>query len=144
MSSVGTRQQPALKYTDAQIEAALLRNLGNVTMAALELGCAPQTIRYRVNGPDRAKFAACRFEAGEQFKDIAELVAHKALTDGSESMARFVLARKAKDRGWGQSVELGGTVQLAPAPAVKADELEDDDREALRAFLAEKRAQIGG
>ncbi len=131
------------KVTDAQIENALMKNFGNVTMAALELGVHPSTIRIRVDGTDRAKYAAVRYETAEQIKDLAEMGAYQHVLDKDPSMIRFVLARKGKDRGWGSSVELGGTLHLAPASPVPADSLEDDDRDQLRDELAARRAMIG-
>lgn len=130
------------RITDSQIEFALMKNFGNVTWAALELGVHPATVRSRVNGENRAKFAAVRYESVEQIKDMAEMGAFQHVMDRDAGMIKFVLPRLAKDRGWGNAVEHGGTVQLAVAPLVPADEIEDEERDALRQLLAERRGAI--
>lgn len=139
---------PGLQVTDAQIENALIRNFGNVTMAAAELGVTPRCLRYRVDAEAREKFAAIRGELNEQILDLSEAGAVQHMLNGSESMIRFILGRRGQARGWGSTTALtgadGGPIQLAATPVVQGDEMPEDEKELLRELLQRQRARLQG
>lgn len=94
--------------TEAQIKLALEANAGVISLAAKTLKCTSQNLRQRIN--NSAELLAFSQQLDEDVLDLAEAVIKKALTKGDANTARWLLDRRAKKRGYGNSssVELGG------------------------------------
>lgn len=126
--------------TEAQVEAALRRNFGNITMAAAELGVTRQAVYLRVMGNERLQAAIVETE--ETMLDVAVAVAHKAVVNEDLPTTRWYLDRKGRSRGFGPQVGLsapgGGPIQMRVqpvAPVLPIADLPDDARETTREHL---------
>ncbi len=95
-----------LKFTDAEIEAALRAGGGIFTHAALKLECAPNTIKNYVL---RSEYLQVVLEdINEENLDIAESVLMRAIRDGNMTGVIFYLKTKGKKRGFSERFEITG------------------------------------
>lgn len=103
------------KITNAQIEAALRAHYGNVSQCAKSLGCARYTLWSRIQRSSHLQqvLQDCR----ETIKDIAEGNIFRRVLRGDVGCSQWVLARLARDRGYGDKVE----VPLSGAITVELD-----------------------
>lgn len=85
-----------------EARTAIWKTKGNITDAAELLKVRPGRLRALVKTSEYLRREV--EEAGERLVDMAETVVEEALRDPerSDPMARFVLASKGKNRGWGQ------------------------------------------
>ena len=112
------------RYKVAEVEAALRANAGLQTEAARALGCERRTIaRYIERHPRLAKVRA---DVEERMKDVSESRLFRLLSEGDPATLRWYLARKARDRGYGDKIEhsgdVGGGVSHVTITLVKPDQ----------------------
>lgn len=103
-------------YSDKQIEAGLVAAKGMVYVAAAKMGCSPNTIKARLakNTKGGAHLRDVLAAESELVNDTAELKLHEAILAGSPWAIQYRLTRCAKDRGYGEAIDLqhGGVVGL--------------------------------
>jgi len=92
------------QYTDKRIIEAITQAKGSVHLAAKLINCDPTTIYNRIK--ENKDVAAARELADDQIDDTAELMLHKLILEGNLGAITFRLSRKAKDRGYGDTLEL--------------------------------------
>lgn len=94
------------RLTKAQVRAALEKNGGLPTQAAMELGCDPSNVHYWIKRhPD---LAALKAVAIEKLKDAAEGQLFKAVMRGDMKWVQYFLDHHARDRGYGAKLQLTG------------------------------------
>lgn len=98
------------QVTQAQIIQALTETGGIVSNAATQLDMTPQGLRKRVASNESIQTAL--EEIREQTKDLAEGVIIRELKAGDKDTARWYLASQARDRGFGNKVEVDGKVKI--------------------------------
>jgi hypothetical protein len=95
-----------LKFTVAQVIAALKETKGMVYLAADRLGCNAETVQ---NYAKRYKSVRDEIEAQrEKVVDIAELKLYSAIMDGDQGMIKYYLSRRGKSRGYTTGQEISG------------------------------------
>lgn len=92
------------RLTTAQIEAALRKHQGNVSAAARHLNCTRSTIALRIHRS--AHLRAVVEECRETIKDVAEHNLFKKVLEGDIGCSQWVLARLARERGYGDKTEI--------------------------------------
>lgn len=97
------------KYTDKQITDALIATKGMVFIAAVRLGCSPDTVRKRVN--DKPAVRAILDAERGKMGDTAELKLAQAITNGEPWAISFYLKTQAKDRGYTERIDITHSVQ---------------------------------
>ena len=98
---------PYRKYTAEQMIDALAESMGMISPAARKLGCSRDTIRrYLAEYPEIAEAIE---DANEEVNDIAELKLLDAIKRGEAWAICFRLKTKAKNRGYIEKAEIGGT-----------------------------------
>jgi Bacterial regulatory protein, Fis family len=98
---------PYRKYTAEQMIDALAESMGMISPAARKLGCSRHTIRrYLAEYPEIAEAIE---DANEEVNDIAELQLLDAIKRGEAWAICFRLKTKAKNRGYVEKAEIGGT-----------------------------------
>ncbi len=100
MSEEKKRNRPTLE----QVQKALTDANGNLTAAAKKLGVTRQCLYGWVK--KRPELQDLRAEAGETLLDTAEDKIRRAVEQGEPWAIRFVLARKGRSRGWGNSLDI--------------------------------------
>lgn len=96
------------RYTQQQVIAALRETKGMIYLTAKRLGCTAQTI-YNY----RDRYPAVRAEMEQQdgeVNDAAEMKLYQAIMAGESWAVQFRLRTKARNRGYGDAVELTGGV----------------------------------
>ena len=94
------------RYTQQQVIAALRETKGMIYITAKRLGCTAQTI-YNY----RDRYPAVRAEMEQQdgeVNDAAEMKLYQAIMAGESWAVQFRLRTKARNRGYGDAVELTG------------------------------------
>lgn len=94
------------RRSSAEIIEALKATRGMVYLAAERLGCSHELIYDRIR-TDPAVKEMVEHLAG-QVNDITEGKLFEAIENGEPWAIRFRLSQKAKDRGYGEKVELTG------------------------------------
>lgn len=94
------------EFSDAQLKAALKSSFGIQAHAAEKLGVTRGAVCQRMTPEIRAWVA----ELEETLIDAAEAGAAEAVLGKDKGMIKWTLANhpRAKARGWGQKIELGG------------------------------------
>jgi len=97
------------KYPDAKIIEALEKAHGMIYAAARTLGCDPGTIynRAKLSKP----VACCLAHENGLVNDMAELKLYEAIMAGDMRAIIFRLSTKARDRGYGDKVEVASKVE---------------------------------
>lgn len=91
------------RVTGAQILDALEENMGNLTMAARDLGMARSALKTRIDNNPELRLALDDLREG--VVDVAETNMFKRVYGGADPGAeRFVLSTLGKSRGYTQSV----------------------------------------
>jgi hypothetical protein len=121
------------KYPDFKIIAALEATRGMVYAAARRLGCHPDTIHDRAKVSRKVK--ECMDFQNGIVKDVCESKLLEHIKAGNLKAIMFYLARKGRERGYGDTVERGGNVEASIA-------LSPADRAALIGAIAKKLAAI--
>lgn len=98
--------KPQGRFTIAQIENALRAKSGNVTAAAVALGCSRSTIYRRIEQSPQLKDLIT--DERETLADIAESALRKAVLDGNITAIIFTLKTVGKSRGYVERQELTG------------------------------------
>lgn len=91
------------RYTDKQITDALIKNKGMVYVAALDIGCSPQTVRDRLAKSEKLR-AVAESERGKM-TDTAELKLANAIENGEPWAVQFYLKTQGKERGYTERTE---------------------------------------
>jgi predicted transcriptional regulator len=94
------------KFTAEQIANALIEAKGFVSVAAKNLGCAPNTIRNYIK-----RYATCSqavTDTREEMKDFAESKLFIEIKNGNITAIIFYLKTQAKDRGYVERQEHSG------------------------------------
>jgi len=86
------------RWSDRQIEEALLRNFGIISYAAKELGCPYSALWKRVHATE--ELLAAKERAEEKILDIAEAQLFKNIKEGKEASLFFFLKCRGKHRGY--------------------------------------------
>jgi hypothetical protein len=127
------------KFTDKAIIAALKEKKGSVYLAADVVGCVAQTIYDRAKTSEAVR-NAINHQQG-MVNDIAELVIFQNLLSDDKHLAQraaeFRLTRMARDRGYGDKLD------LSHSGKVETDlDLTPEQREAMLTALATKMANL--
>lgn len=135
-----------INTTETQVEAALRRNFGNITYAAMELGITRTAVSMRVRGSERLQAAKAEIE--ETILDLSEAGMVQGLIERDGPMIRYHLDRKGRARGYAPRQELtgadGAALVSAVAPVVQLDEMPDDERGLLRELLQRQQLRLSG
>lgn len=94
------------KFTAEQIANALIEAKGFVSVAAKNLGCAPNTVRNYIK-----RYATCAQaveDTREEMKDFAESKLFTEIKNGNITAIIFYLKTQAKDRGYVERTEQTG------------------------------------
>jgi hypothetical protein len=129
--------------TKKMVLLALEANGGMITQSARALGIARQSLAERI-AKHQIDLAPYQEDRLEQLKDGVEGGFHKLLADFSRApgqetweQARYFLDNKARDRGYGQRMEItgrnGGPIEVASPAEYEAF---------LRGLTSEQRAQF--
>lgn len=109
------------KFTAEQIANALIEAKGFVSVAAKNLGCAPNTVRNYIK-----RYATCAQaveDTREEMKDFAESKLFTEIKNGNITAIIFYLKTQAKDRGYVERAERtgadGGPLQVGIVEIVK-------------------------
>jgi len=86
------------RWSDREIEEALLRNFGIISYAAKELGCSYSALWKRVHATE--ELLAAKERAEEKILDIAEAQLFKNIKEGKEASLFFFLKCRGKHRGY--------------------------------------------
>ena len=97
------------RYTTDEIGQALRQARGMLYVAAKQLGCSPTTIRARL-AASPALQAIHEAERGH-VNDVAELKLFQAIEDGQPWAIQFRLRTRARDRGYGDRLDVGVSVR---------------------------------
>jgi hypothetical protein len=101
------------KYTDKQIEEALRFTRGMKFLAAQRLGCSHMTIDARLAKSEHLR-AVLAEEEGKLI-DFGEQKLHEKVREGDAGMIKYLLSSKAKDRGYGERLDItSGGQPIAP------------------------------
>lgn len=119
------------KYTAEQMIDALVATKGMITLAARQLGCAPNTVRRYIR--EYVTVREAQFEATEQMGDAVELALYDEAINKRNTAALIFLAKtKFKARGYVERQEVsgkdGGAIEVS-------DGLSDADRMARIAAI---------
>ena len=98
------------KFKKKQVIEALTKADGLVTPAAKYLKCDPATIRNYMNR--YPELHDIRKEAIEQLIDTAESKSKELIDEGDPHHIRWVMARLARNRGYGDKIEHQGSVPV--------------------------------
>lgn len=96
--------------SDAAIIEALRASGGVVTVAAQLLGCAPNTIRRQIK--QNPTMAAAWQEVRDETLDLAESQLLRAIRAGDMRAIMFFLKTQGRGRGYGSTVQIGGSVEV--------------------------------
>ena len=114
---------PPIKFTDDEIEEALLAERGLITYAARRLGYSMSAIRERI-AANPTRFAPILQEAREAVIDLAERSLQAKLEDGDLQATTFALRTIGRARGYAERTEItgadGGPVEYADARSALA------------------------
>ena len=91
------------------IKAAIIRHHGHEYKAIEEVGVPHKTYTKWRN--DYPEFDAMIKEAMEYLIQNAEATVFTLSDEGNLEAAKYVLSRKARDRGWGDKIEVGFDIQ---------------------------------
>lgn len=94
------------RYTEAQIEKALVATKGMVYLAAKHLGCTWHTVDTRVKQSPRLQAVVA--EQSGQVLDTAELKLYASIIDGDLGAIKYILSTKGKERGYVERQEVTG------------------------------------
>jgi hypothetical protein len=97
-------------YTHQQIIDALEACKGLVYIAARRLGCDPKTIKKRIR--EVPEVAEAQRNAKGYLKDVTEAQIIKAINEGQPWAIKFFAATQMRDRGYGDRLDHGGSVEL--------------------------------
>lgn len=115
--------------TEAMLKAALKRHNGSQAAAAAQLGIARSSIHQRIqSNPTLKQFL---LDNAEAIVDMAESVVVHHLKKKDSQMARYVLDRKGRDRGYTQE----------PPPAIPPPPPNDDRRQLVVNVLIQSLAE---
>lgn len=108
--------------TDKTLSQALKSALGNISLAARNLGIDRSTIYLRILKND--KLQQIITDARESMVDNAESALHRAVTNGEGWAVCFTLKTQGKNRGYveRQEVQQESRVQVTVNPAELTDE----------------------
>jgi hypothetical protein len=108
--------------TDKTLSQALKASLGNISLAARNLGIDRSTIYLRII--KNAKLQQIVTDARESMVDNAESALHRAVTNGEGWAVCFTLKTQGKSRGYveRQEVQQESRVQVTVNPAELTDE----------------------
>ena len=79
---------------------------GIISLIANRLGCDWHTAKKYIELWEETKQAYS--DELEKFKDICETTVLKSVQDGDVQTAKWVLSHKARDRGYGEKIEVDG------------------------------------
>ena len=114
----------AKQKTQTEVIEALKSTGGILSDAAKLLGLASVTsLRTRVKSTPA--LCAALDEIREEAKDLAEGIILSALKSGDKEIAKWYLASLARDRGFGNKLEVDGKVAVQPAPDLSNLSMED-------------------
>lgn len=105
-----------MKATERQIAAALRKADGVVSHAAKKLKMERHSVYERIANSDYLKRVLKEME--EDMVETAEGVVAHHLKRKDKDIAKYVLDRKARKRGWGQKIDVG--IDVATAEAIVA------------------------
>jgi len=94
------------RATDAEIEAALVRSIGNLTVAAKSLGISRFTIYRRMERSPRIR--TVYDTARESMIDNVESSLYRRALGGDVTACIFILKTRGKDRGYVERHEISG------------------------------------
>lgn len=94
------------RLTIENIEAAIQRTAGNVSLAAHSLGVSRMTLYRRINKSERLKNAV--EDAREKMVDEAETALRHLISEGNVAAIIFALKTIGKNRGYVERQELTG------------------------------------
>lgn len=92
------------RYTDAQLEKALVICKGMTFVAARHIGCEHKTVTARIAKSPRLQ--AVIAEQTGQMLDTAELKLAQAVTNGDLGAIKYLLSTKGRARGYGERVDI--------------------------------------
>lgn len=81
---------------------------GIISLIANRLGCDWHTAKKYIELWEETKQAYS--DELEKFKDICETTVLKSVQDGDVQTAKWVLSHKARDRGYGEKIEVDGQI----------------------------------
>jgi hypothetical protein len=99
-------QKAHKQYSDAEIEKAIVKAAGMVSVAARNLGCNTQTIYNRMKEVPAIKRAV--ESARDDILDRAESKLSKLIDDENITAIIFALKTQGKSRGWVERHEVSG------------------------------------
>lgn len=106
----GRRNERNKFITDAQYLEAIKKSNGLYSTVGEILQINPNTARQRIANNPELKEAF--FETSENIKDVAELQLFTLIKAGDFQAIKFYLSTKARDRGYGEKVEISATMDL--------------------------------
>ena len=133
MSEAGTKRHSNERITEA------LRSQGGIIAAAAQvLRVSRQTLYVWIRA--EPELQALVAELRDEILDLAEGQLLKAVKDGSERSVHFMLKTIGRERGYGDKIDLAGTVTNEVKRVPNFEGWSQDDRDALRDRL-ERRAR---
>lgn len=110
---MGTKKKFVKTYkknaiTKQQMMKAIDNSGGIISLIANRLGCEWHTAKRYIEMWEETKQA--HVNELEKFKDICETTVLKAVQDGDVQTAKWVLSHRARDRGYGDKIEVDGQV----------------------------------
>lgn len=98
------------RHTKEEYIRALVEARGLVTVAADRLQVTPWAVyKYMDNHPDVKR---AQVEAQERLKDFAEAKLYQQISEGNTTATIFFLKTQARNRGYVEKVETGGTINV--------------------------------
>ena len=92
--------------TSKEVAEALVKAKGIISLAAQVLGCSRTTVVNRIN--ESPALQGVQAEAKEGMKDFAESKLYNFIARENLSAVTFFLSRQARDRGYGDKLEVAG------------------------------------
>lgn len=133
LSELSEKKAP-FKPTEIQIKmlSALVKHRGVVTPACKECGIARDTYygwleRYK-------GYAKLVKEIKAIAHDFVESIMFQRIEEGSDALIKYYLSTQAKDRGYGESLDVAAKVETVPVDAFDLSNLTPDQRAALLAL----------